>query len=483
MTAMKKKSVSKVLCGAFLAFCTFVSANAEFKAGFARIDVTPPLGIPLVGYFRTRPADGVFDPLCAECVAVSDGESTALIYSVDNLQLRNEFFAAAFPAITAATGVPRDRIYVHSTHTHTGPAVIKFDEYTDEQVRLTELYAKMLVTRLADVGREAMADLAPSKLAVAKTTCPGISFIRRYRMKDGTVRTNPGVNNPNIDHPLGTPDDTLQVVRFMRTGAPDIAIVNFGTHPDTVGGTRISADWPGVVRRTFENGIGGGVKCLFLNAAQGDVNHVNTRRSPKRAAIDSFKNKNTVKALGTAMHMGRKVAGVAMGVWDECEEIPTGAVRGAVTPVAMKTNMPTADEIKWVDLFDAGRKDEIPLKGMELTTLTSRRSRVRMFRNGPDHLDILISSVAIGDSLAFAGVPCEPFVDIGRDIKAGSPFRATLVSCLVNGSEGYIPSTKAHHEGGYEGLSSRFKAETGDRMAAAQVEQLKRLAGKEPAAK
>ena len=149
----------------------------------------------------------------------------------------------------------------------------------------------------------------------------------------------------------------------------------------------------------------------------------------------------------------------------------------------MKTNMPTADEIKWVDLFDAGRKDEIPLKGMELTTLTSRRSRVRMFRNGPDHLDILISSVAIGDSLAFAGVPCEPFVDIGRDIKAGSPFRATLVSCLVNGSEGYIPSTKAHHEGGYEGLSSRFKAETGDRMAAAQVEQLKRLAGKDEATK
>ena len=472
---MEKMGRKAVLTG--IAVFMVAALQAEFKAGFARVDVTPPLGIPLVGYFRTRPADGIFDPLCAECVAVSDGANTALIYSVDNLQLRNEFFAAAFPAITAATGVPRDRIYVHSTHTHTGPAVVKFDEYTAEQARLTELYAKILVTRLADAGRAAIADLAPSKLAVAKTVCPGISFIRRYRMKDGTVRTNPGIDNPNIDHPLGTPDDTLQVVRFKRTGAPDIAIVNFGTHPDTVGGTRISADWPGVVRKTFENGVGGGVKCLFLNAAQGDVNHINPHPSAARKALDGAKNKNTEKSCAIAVYMGRKVAGVAMGVWDVCEEIPAGAVRGAVTPVAMKTNMPTADEIKWVDLYDAGRKDEIPLRGMELTTLTSRRSRVRMFRNGPDHLDILVSSVTIGDSLAFAGVPCEPFVDIGRDIKAGSPFRATLVSCLVNGSEGYIPSTKAHHEGGYEGLSSRFKAETGDRMAAAQVEQLKRLAG------
>ena len=83
--------------------------------------------------------------------------------------------------------------------------------------------------------------------------------------------------------------------------------------------------------------------------------------------------------------------------------------------------------------------------------------------------------MAIGDSLAFAGLPCEPFVDIGREIKAQSPFRMTIVSCLTNGSWGYIPATKTHKDGGYEALSSRFAAPTGDRMVAAQVEQLKKL--------
>ena len=62
-----------------------------------------------------------------------------------------------------------------------------------------------------------------------------------------------------------------------------------------------------------------------------------------------------------------------------------------------------------------------------------------------------------------------------HSIKAQSPVGATIVSCLVNGCEGYIPSTKAHKEGGYEGLSSRFAAETGDRLVAAQVDQIKRL--------
>ena len=62
--------------------------HAEFSAGFARVDITPPLGIQMVGYFHKiydRRADGIMDPLHAECVAVSDSVSTALIYRVDNL--------------------------------------------------------------------------------------------------------------------------------------------------------------------------------------------------------------------------------------------------------------------------------------------------------------------------------------------------------------------------------------------------------------
>ena len=451
------------------------TAFAEFKAGFARVDVTPPLGIPLVGYFSHRVSDGVLDSLYVDCVAVSDSTNSALIYCVDDLHLTNPFIVKAFESITKATGIPRERIYVHATHIHTGPADWPRSGFSKEENRLVALYADMRIAKLADAGRFALADLAPAKIGIAKTDCRNISFIRRYRMKDGSVRTNPGIMNPDVKNPLGTPDETLQVVRFRRTGAPDIAIINFGVHPDTVGGTKYSADWPGVVRCTFENAVGDDVKCLFLNGAQGDVNHHYRFPPPGRAALNAER-KTRPRAI--ALHMGRAVAGAALSIWDVCEEIPAGPVRGIVAAHPMPANKPTADEIKWVELFDAGRKKEIPLGHMEIMTLTSPGSRVRKLKDGPDHFDILVSSLAIGDGLAFAGLPCEPFVDIGRAVKERSPFRMTVFTCLTNGSEGYITSTKAHSEGGYEGLSSRFAAATGDLLVDAQVNQLTALKGK-----
>ncbi|MBQ6338355.1 MAG: hypothetical protein IJI36_04340 [Kiritimatiellae bacterium] len=468
---MKMKAKTTIILAlAFGAGAVF----AEFSAGFARVDVTPPLGIPLVGYFSHRVSDGVLDPLYIDCVAVSDSTNSALVYCVDDLHLTNPFMTKAFAAITAATSIPRDRIYVHATHTHTGPADWPRPGFSKEENRLVALFADVRIAKLADAGRLALADMAPARIGIAKTVCRNISFIRRYRMKDGSVRTNPGILNPNVKEPLGTPDETLQFVRFRRTGAPDIAIVNFGVHPDTIGGTKYSADWPGVVRCTFESAVGDGVKCLFLNGAQGDVNHHYRFPPPGRAALNDAR-KTQPKAI--ALHMGRAVAGAALSVWDVCEEIPAGPIRGLVASHPMPANLPTADEIKWVEMFDEGRKKEIPLGRMEIMTLTSPGSRVRRLKNGPDHFDILVSSLAIGDGLAFAGVPCEPFVDIGRAVKGRSPFRMTVFTCLTNGSEGYIPSTKSHSEGGYEALSSRFAAPTGDRLADAQVGQLSALKG------
>ena len=461
-----KAKTTIILALAFGAGAVF----AEFSAGFARVDVTPPLGIPLVGYFSHRVSDGVLDPLYIDCVAVSDSTNSALVYCVDDLHLTNPFMTKAFAAITAATGIPRDRIYVHATHTHTGPADWPRPGFSKEENRLVALFADVRIAKLADAGRLALADMAPARIGIAKTVCRNVSFIRRYRMKNGSVRTNPGITNPDVKEPLGTPDETLQLIRFRRAGAPDIAIVNFGTHPDTIGGTKYSADWPGVVRSTFEAAVGDGVKCLFLNAAQGDVNCSQRFPPPGRAALNA---ERKARPKAVSLYVGRAVAGAALSVWDVCEEIPSGPVRGIVASHMMPANLPTPDEIKWVELFDAGRANEIPLGRMEITTLTSPGSRVRQLK--AKQIKVFVSTLAIGDHLAFAGLPCEPFVDIGRAIKKRSPFRTTIITCLTNDSVGYIASTKAHSEGGYEGLSSWLAAPTGDLLVDAQVDQLTKL--------
>ena len=59
------------------------------KAGFARAEITPPLGVPIAGYFVPRRATGVLDPLEASCLALSDGASTALLLALDLLGIKN----------------------------------------------------------------------------------------------------------------------------------------------------------------------------------------------------------------------------------------------------------------------------------------------------------------------------------------------------------------------------------------------------------
>ena len=125
----------------------------------------------------------------------------------------------------------------------------------------------------------AVANMVPASLAIGCSEAKRISFLRRYRMKDGSIRTNPGIGNPDIAEPIGFLDETVRVIRIRREGRDDIAVLNFVTHPDVVGGEMLSGDWPAFARRIFERAEPG-VRCIFFNGAQGDVNHVCTDPRP-----------------------------------------------------------------------------------------------------------------------------------------------------------------------------------------------------------
>ena len=462
-----------ILLASILVSMAAQAAPADFRAGFARVDVTPPDGAFVPGYFSERYGRGADTPLVAECLALEGGGATGLVFSVDNIHLTKNTIAAATEMIGRRLGVDRARVFIASTHIHTGAAT-DLDYYggnigSAEGRRLTELYGHFMETRLVDAAAAAVADLAPARLSVARAKCEGLAFIRRYRMKDGAVETNPS-RNQDIDHVLGEADEMLQLVRFRREGASDIALVNFQCHPDTIGGNRYHADWPGVLRATFERALADGTHCFFLNGAQGDSNHHWRQNVPAW--------RRQMPRRDVHVHMGRKLAGAALGLWDACEEIGEGAVAGAVTMARVPSNRPTPDEVRYLDLYDAGRAKEIPLKGMELTTLVSKGGRARKLRNGPDYFDMPVSSVAVGQALAFAGFPGEPFAQLGLDVKAASPFKVTLVACLVNESFGYLPASKCYQEGGYEVLSSRFASPVGDVLVKTQLDQLNRLFGK-----
>ncbi len=435
----------------------------NLNVGFARVNINPMSKIGVGGYFKVRQAEDFKDNLEINAIAVKSGEKIVLMLSVDNLHITTKIIGIMKEAITVETGVPSDAIYIHSTHTHTSPYIDEKEVPADlgeEGVKLVSEYQSFFVKRAVDVSINAIKDLKPAKMGYATGKAPNVAFIRRYKMKDGTIKTNPGVNNPDIVAPVGETDDTVSVVRFDREGANSIAVVNFANHPDVVGGNTISADWPGFLRKTVEKVLDN-VSCIFFNGAQGDVNHVNVH--PTGGYLnDTFLDFDDVsRGYKHSEYIGRVVTGGVLQAWDKVKYVDVDSVNYVQKTVCLPSNMPDPSQVAEAhrinDLHKAGKDDEIGYTGMMLTTVVAEAGRMVRLENGPESFPMTFSAISIGE-VAFFGIPGEPFNLIGREIKKAEGWGMVIPSCLTNGAEGYFPMKDSYDEGGYEARSSRFKA-------------------------
>jgi len=425
------------------------------KTGFYQICINPPYGAPIVGYYESRFTKGIADNLYARAVAFHDGEKAAVVIALDLCLLPQRFYDEFKKAIHEASGVDHDAIFINCSHTHTGPLLGK-DFASD--LKSSPEYDAFLIASVRDAAVYALADLKESRFETAHGEAKNISFSRRFRMKDGSVATNPGVDNPEIDHPLGKPDETVKLIKILRDGGDDIFIVNFGTHPDSVGGEYISADYIGYVCSILESAVPG-TKCIFLQAAQGDVNHVNVHPTEGERAISSIDFDGVPRSIRHAEHMGRIIAGAVLSICSITEEICCDKISYASAKVLLPSHqendrLEEAEKIH--ELYAAGRSDELPFKNMELTTAVAEAERILRLKNGPDAFPFFLSAVKIGD-LVFTGIGGEPFTEIETRICAASPFKETILCCLTNSAGGYIPNKAAYKEGGYEARSSSLK--------------------------
>lgn len=448
---------------------------SDFKAGFARVDVTPPLGIAISGYFMDRFATGVLDELTASTLAVECGGEHAILIALDNLMIDQDTMDAYREQIAARAGVSPEAVFIACSHTHTGPLVGRSE--LDENSYGEKPYGDYLGRKMADCACLAMQDLRPAKLGYAVGQAPNIAFVRRFRMKDGKIRTNPGVDHPDILAPIGDVDERVNVLRLVREGAPEIIVANFGVHPDTIGGDEISADYPHFVRTTTEAALEN-VRCMFLNGAEGDVNHINVhpRGGDGNGMHKCFDDVD--RGYAHARHMGMVIAGAILQVYEKAAFCEVDCVRAVQRVIQAPSNMPTSEEAaraeQIVALHNAGRDDELPFAGMELTTAVAEALRMKRLKDGPATFGLRLSAIRIGP-VALLGIPGEPFTGIGRGLKDGSPFALTLPCSLTNGAEGYYPMREAYDEGGYEARSSIFRAGIAELLIDEGVELLKAL--------
>src|SRR6266480_1202235 len=177
------------------------SSLDSLKVGAAEIDITPPVGHRMAGYFDERLATGVHDPLKAKAIVMKQGDEQVALVFCDLVGVSLNVTTNARSQASDKTGIPVSHIVISASHSHTGPlfddtrrhyfheaALAKYG--TDPREKI--YYPDFLIDRLVKVIAKAQSKLHPAELEVGIAKQENMTFNRRYWMKDGKVRFNPG---------------------------------------------------------------------------------------------------------------------------------------------------------------------------------------------------------------------------------------------------------------------------------------------------
>ena len=433
------------------------------KAGFSRVDITPPLGSYLSGYFRDRYADGILDPIELNAIAIANGQETVVIVAADILYIELPYSEQIRQMIADRIGVPKNNVIVTALHQHSSIGLTHHSP--NNTIFQDHAYWNVLHRKFTDVAQLAVNDLAEATLWVdEEPTREPIAFIRRYLMKDGSIVTNPGMaRRDEIVRPQGEADNNVRLLRFKREVGNDIALINFSTHPDVIGGTKFSADWPGFARRFVEADLGG-VSCMTLVGVQGDTNHFN------------FFADQLGKGYGYSEHMGRVIADTVLKIWDRAKEQTTDRLSADFRIIYNKTRTDGAERYEeCVAFLEAHAKGLLPgqEKGYNVGgAQVSEARRIVNIKNQTIYQKVPVTTVSVGN-VALVGFGGEPFMHYAAAVREALPELFVVTSCCTNGSEGYWPTASAFTEGGYEANSTSFTSTLEEEVVGAVVEMLK----------
>lgn len=415
------------------------------KVGAAKVDITPPLGMQLEGYeVRTGGATGIHDPLYARALVAEGphGMTVALVVA-DLIQIDPHLQRLVADEVLELTGIPRERLQLAGTHTHSGPML---REPTEAEATIGHAIAGCIAQAWIN-RREAVA-------AVGIGEVQGIGANRR---------------------PNGGPvDDRVTVTRFDGVdGRPIATHLNYGCHPTTLGPNNLlySADYPGVLCRLVDDAIGG--VTIFSTGPQGDVNPGGY--SPEGSMVGVVVPWRTFES---AERYGRILADCALAVRSAVHPLPSDRVWGDSRVVELRRKR-LPDPAVARRAATIAREAAGAVAAADLTADATYHALVAAAyaeliadqagdpeRNDP--VRIRASALALGP-LLHVGVQGELFVALGQQIRAALGEDRTCVAALCDGTVGYIPTADAFEVGAYEPNASVLHPGEGERLVEAVV--------------
>ena len=444
-------------------------SGTRLEVGAAEVDITPPAGHRMAGYFDERLATGTHDPLKAKAFLIREGKTEVAMVFCDLVGLSLNVTTNARAQASAATGIPISNIVIAATHSHTGPL---FDDtrrhYFHELAVAKEgrdpheaiYYPAFLTNKLVQAIRQAHENLRAADLQDGIAKKDHLAFNRRYVMKNGKVAFNPGQLNPNIVRPAGPSDPDVGILMARRRGEtqPFAGITVFAMHSDTVGGSEYSADYAYFLQERLRESFGTNYISAFGAGTCGDLNHIDVSKK------ESFKGFPVAKRLGTAL--GDSVVLAATNL--DTIHAPSLAVRNVHLTIPLQTVTPE-------QLADArGKISKLGDTNTDFFVKVVAVKTLDLADKGPTW-PMEVQVVRLDAETAVVCLPCEIFVELGLAIKKSSPFKKTIVISICNDRPSYVPTIKAFKEGSYEVTNARVKSGAGEMLVDAAVKLLREI--------
>ncbi len=433
-----------------------VNSAADLKAGAATSNITPPLGLPIIGGFSPAPSTQIHDELHARCLVLDDGETKLALVICDLLGVHYLVSQEARRQIEETLQIPPANVLIAATHTHSASSALGTDRLRYEQ-KLDD-YQKFVATRIADGVRRAAGNLRPAELAFGSVDVPEHVNNRRWFMRPGTmpvnpfgatdekVKMNPPGGSPDLIEPAGPIDPQVsilsvrEVTEDQKVGRPIALFATYSLHyVGGVSGLSISADYFAMFAAELERQLQAErldppfVGAMF-NGTSGDINN-NNFVSPRKVRRAPYEQMHYV-----ANDVAAKVAAATSSL-KYAKNVPLAA-RYREPQIAWRH--PSPEQIAW-----AKKTLDDPGAAPNRTTSPVYAERFLRLADYPETGAVPVQVLRIGD-VVVGTMPCEVFAEIGLEFRKRSPQQPAFMVSLAHGYFGYLPTPRHFELGGYE---------------------------------
>lgn len=446
------------------------------RAGVAKVDITPPLGVPC-SLGLDDACESVLDTPYIRATALSDGIIAVCLLAADVIGLQHQTLADLRQVVSQATGLLPDAIIAHATHSHEAPSVhIALNkelqpyglQYTDPA------YYQSFLRSAAEAAQTALANMSPVAVAWGRGRVMGVASNRRIVDENGQVYMRWSNSNAELrDYPEGDIDPWVRLLLLQESGGQgQVLILNYCCHPTAAGGDEeryVTADFPGEAMRLLEKEEQSR-SCLYFTGPCGNVN-------PGKYTGDAGTIEDRVRdvrRLGSRLAEGVRLALAAV------EPIDADGLRLMREAVALpvRQEMPSAEQLrahldKAVQRYrEAKLANKRLAGGGDIRRLAHRLAFLRLSQDGAIPTEVVAVGIG-GATICF--LPGECFLELAQGLWGRFPHLNLQIVAPTDYSVSYVPTPEAYRLGGYEAEVANVGPQAFGILLEAATQALQRL--------